>query len=259
MLINAVIIILREVLEASLIMGVLLAICQHYEFSRAWAIKAVFVGLIGSAVYAANLPLISNLNDGVGQEISNVGIYALIYIFVLYIIYGLRIKNNAHLITNAMLVCVVMAIIREGAEIIVFVEGFSSVPDLLTPVLVGGSIGFGIGASMGVFMYYLVSSLSFMAGLRLSLLLLTLMAGGMVSQAVQMLQQADLITGQLPIWDTSAYINEQSLLGQMLFAFMGYESTPTPYQVVFYMLSMVFIITFMLGTLKKIKIMSAHD
>jgi high-affinity iron transporter len=43
----------------------------------------------------------------------------------------------------------------------------------------------------------------------------------------------------LPIWDTSSFISEQSTVGQVMFAMMGYEATPTLLQVLVYITSIV--------------------
>lgn len=239
MLINAVIIILREVLEASLIMGVLLALSQLNLLSKTWCVKAVILGVLGAVVYAVNLAIISALHDGVGQEIVNTALYVFIFIFVLLIIYGLRDKQYSNVAIAAMFACVALAVVREGSEIIVYIHGFSTIPELFTPILIGSSIGAGIGLSMGVFIYYLIVNLPFLYGVRFSFIVLVFIAGGMVSQATQMLLQADLISSDLPIWDTSHIVSEQSIVGQILFAMMGYEATPILLQVVLYVFSIL--------------------
>jgi high-affinity iron transporter len=239
MLINSVIIILREVLEASLIMGVLLALSQLNALPKNWCTKAILIGLVGAFIYANNLLFISALQDGIGQEMVNIGLYVLIFISVLIIIYTVGFQSSSTLATFAMLCCLAVAIIREGAEIMVYIQGFAAIPELRTPVLLGGAIGAGIGISIGVFIYYSLVSMSVIYGVRFSLLVLILIAGGVVSQATQMLLQADLVPSQLPIWDTSSFISEQSTVGQVMFAMMGYEATPTLLQVLVYITSIV--------------------
>ena len=239
MLINAVIIILREVLEASLIIGVLLALAHLNLLSKTWCVKALILGGIGAVVYAENLVLISGFYEGLGQEIVNISLYVFIFFFVVIIIYSMRDKQYSHMTISAMLACVAMALIREGSEVIIYVQGFSMIPELFTPVLIGSSIGAGSGLSIGVIVYYLIVNLPFVYGVRLAFFILVLIAGGMVSQATQMLLQANLIMSQLPIWDTSKIVSEQSIVGQVLFAMMGYEATPTPLQVSLYVLSIL--------------------
>ena len=239
MLLNAVIIVLREVLEASLIMGVLLALSQLNAWPKSWCVKAILIGLIGALAYASNLSFISGLQEGVGQEIVNIGLYALMFASLLIIIYTMKFQGRSKWLTLGMLCCVAMAITREGSEIIVYIKGFIAIPELITPVLVGGAIGAGIGVSIGVFIYYLLVSMSLINGVRVGLLVLILIAGGVVSQTTQMLLQADLVPSQLPIWDTSRFISEHSTVGQVMFAMMGYEATPTLLQVILYIASIL--------------------
>jgi len=239
MLINAVVIILREVLEASLIMGVLLALSQLNLVSKSWCIKGLSLGGVLAVFYAANLTIISAVHGGVGQEIVNAGLYIFIFIFVLTIIYSLRDKQKSNVTVAAMFACVVLAVVREGSEIIVYIQGFSTINELFAPVLIGSSIGTGIGLSIGVFVYYLIVNLPVLYGLRLGFFVLVFIASGMVSQAIQMLLQADLLTSQLPVWNTSEIVSEQSFVGEILFAMIGYEATPTLVQVVLYAFSIL--------------------
>jgi high-affinity iron transporter len=45
---------------------------------------------------------------------------------------------------------------------------------------------------------------------------------------------------QYPLWDTSEWISERSITGQMLYALLGYEATPTPIQAAAYLIAIVF-------------------
>ncbi len=250
MLLNSVIIILREVLEAALIISVLLALSQKLTVSRAWLSAALLIGLLGSVIYAMNINPVSMAMDGVGQELVNASLHILIYSFIVVLIVSLRSRKYHQVMVMSMLSCVALATIREGSEIIVYINGFSSIPELFYPVLIGGIVGTGIGISVGVFFYYLISNLSLNKGVKLGLFILVLIAGGMISQATQLLIQADFIVSQQALWNTSSFIGERSLLGQMLYALIGYEATPTPIQVILYSSSLIITIALSLNTLR---------
>lgn len=247
MLINAVIIVLREVLEASLIMSLFLAYSQRINVSRFWLLLAIVLGIVCAWFYAANIAIFSNWFDGVGQEVINAGIQILIFIILLaFIAHALtgsdKPKQRQKLIT-LMIAAIVLASIREGFEIILYITGFSSAPDLLHPVLIGSAVGAGIGISVGICIYYLLVNMSFNKGVRVGYFMILLIAAAMISQAVQQLIQADWISSQYPLWDTSNWINERSITGQLLYALIGYEATPTPIQVTAYF-SAIFMIIF---------------
>lgn len=239
MLLNSVIFVLREVLEASLIISVLLALSQNQSLSKRWWIPAVVIGLVLAGLYASQLAVISSYFDGVGQELVNAGLHLSIYGFILLTIVLLKYPATKSFAVLTMTGCVVFASVREGSEIIIYLVGFMSVPDLFSSVMMGSAIGASIGMSVGILFYYLIAYARADVGMLLGLFLLVLIAGGMVSQTVQMLTQADFISSQGPLWDSSFLIDERSLTGQLLYSLIGYESTPTLSQFVCYSLSIL--------------------
>lgn len=239
MLLNSVIFVLREVLEAALIISVLLALSQNQGLSKKWLVPAVFVGLVFAGIYASQLSLISSYFAGVGQELVNAGLHLLIYFFILLTIILLKYSKTKSLAILTMIGCVVFASVREASEVIIYLVGFISMPDLFSNVIIGSIIGAGIGLSVGVLFYYGIAYARPDIGLFFGLFLLVLIAGGMVSQAIQLLTQADFISSQGAIWDSTFLVDERSLFGQLLYALIGYESTPTLVQFVCYSVSIL--------------------
>jgi len=239
MLINSVIIILREVLEAALIVSVLLALCHNLHLSKKRFIASLLLGALLASLYAANLNSISDLFDGVGQEIVNTSLYLIIFTCLILLIIAIGKKPiNTTLVLFAVSGCLAVALVREGSEVIIYIQGFTSSPNLFQSVLAGAFIGAGIGFSIGVFFYYLIVNLSPLNGVRLSLFILILICGGMISQATQLLIQADILASQAPLWNSEGWVSERSMIGQLLYALIGYESTPSPIQVAFYLISL---------------------
>ncbi len=253
MLVNSVIIILREVLEAALIVSVLLALSQKLQLSKNWLTRALFLGGLGAAVYAFNIQTISLAFDGVGQEVLNASIHIVLCFAIALFIIVIRNTQNTKIIYSIMMSCVALAITREGSEIIIYIQGLISIPELMTPVIAGSIIGSGIGVSIGVFFYYFIDNLSFQNGTRLGLFLIVLIAGGMIMQVTQLLIQADIINSQHPIWNTSSLLNERSLVGQLLYAVIGYEATPTPIQIYAYIVNLTVLTYLTVGTLNYFK------
>ncbi|MDH3510677.1 MAG: hypothetical protein OER85_07450, partial [Gammaproteobacteria bacterium] len=79
MLLSSVIIVLREVLEAALIISVLLALANTLSIGPRWTGWGVGFGLLGAVVYAGNTAAVSDWFDGVGQEVVNALIQFAIY------------------------------------------------------------------------------------------------------------------------------------------------------------------------------------
>lgn len=245
MLLNAVIIILREVIEASLIISLFLAFSQIFTHARAWLLKALLLGLISAAIYAFNIAVVSQWFDGVGQEVINASIQIIIYVVLLiFLIMAMRphSQSNKNLLTAMMMIGVIFATVREGSEIMIYIHGFVTVPELLRSVLLGSAIGAGIGISIGICLYYLLINMPISISVRVGYVLTVLLAGSMISQTIQQLTQADWLISQYPIWDTSTWISEHSISGQLLYAVMGYEATPTAIQITAYLSALLIII-----------------
>lgn len=253
MLVNSVIIILREVLEAALIVSVLLALSQKLQLSKSWLTLALIFGLLGATIYALNIQAISQAFEGVGQEVLNATIHIVLWLVIALFIIAIRNKQNTRIIYAIMMSCVALAITREGSEIIIYIQGLITIPELMTSVIAGSIIGSGIGVSIGVFFYYFIDNLSFQNGARLGLFLIVLIAGGMVMQITQLLIQADIINSQHAIWNTSSLLNERSLIGQLLYAVIGYEATPTPTQIYAYIFTLIIMLYLIVRTLSNFK------
>ena len=132
---------------------------------------------------------------------------------------------------SILLVVVGLAVLREGAETVLFLYGIAATEGAETSsMLAGGLAGIALGVAVGYGIY---------AGL-----LVLLLAAGMSSQAARFLIQADLLPSLVaPIWDTSATLPEHSIPGMLLHSLIGYDARPAGMQVIFYVVVIVTIAT----------------
>jgi len=254
MFINSVILLLQEILEAALLISVLLVITNLYHtiwgrsfvLRQTWIFYALVLGCAGAWLYAIVTPTVSEWFDYVGQEIMNSLIHLISLIFL--IILSCVLPSNhfvdqpsarARLMIVSMVVIVLLAIIREGSEIILYLTGVTSESENVVPVLSGSVIGAGIGLSCGVILYYTLSNLRQAWAFRMCLILLAFICGNMASQIVMLLSQADLLPYTPIAWDTASLLPENSIPGRLLYAFIGYEATPSILQAVCYGLVML--------------------
>lgn len=239
MLLTSVVIVLREVLEAALLISILSALSGLMGISRRWLLWAFSLGFAGAVSYGLGIDTISGLFEGTGQEISSAAMQFLIYLLLMAFIFlaGRSISgcgSHAALTVTVMTAIVALAITREGFEVLVYLFGFADEWQQSLAILTGALIGAGVGISAGALVYYLFCNMSHRYTLLLGLCLLSLVAAGMISQAALLLIQADWLPAQLPLWDTSAWLAEQSLTGTILYALIGYEATPTAIQAACY-------------------------
>jgi len=240
MLLSSVIIILREVLEAALLISVLLAITSRISLSFQWAVWSFIVGLGGAILYAFSVDRVSDWFDGVGQEVTNallqLGIYSMLAIFIFTLLRILASPGSRPgiFIASIMTAVVSLAMTREGFEILIYLYSFSQEPQHVSAVIMGAVIGASIGVSVGILFYYILRNQPANRIIHIAIFLLILVAAGMSSQAALLLIQADWLPSQLPLWNSSAWLSETSVTGQLMYALIGYEATPTAIQVGFY-------------------------
>ncbi|MFQ5633994.1 MAG: FTR1 family protein [Gammaproteobacteria bacterium] len=235
MLLTSVVIVLREFLEAALIISVLLAVSDELSIPRRWVRWGIGIGLAGALAYAANTAAVSDWLDGVGQEVVNAMLQIAVYccLILVALLFSRRRPPEGSLGANLailMTVAVGLAVAREGSEIMIYLSGFAGDRTLLQPVVLGGMVGAGIGTSVGALTYYLLINIGSQWSMRVIIALIALIAAGLLSQATALLIQADWLPAQLPLWNTSGWLPESSIVGQLLYAVIGYEATPTPIQ-----------------------------
>ena len=253
MLLTSVILVLREVLEAALLLSILLAMSHYLGLKTRWIYVALVAGIVGSVVYGQYLGVVSEWFDGMGQELFNalmqLAIYGLLLLTgALLVLNRTGTPRNLSLLLWTMVLAVALAALREGAEIYIYLNALRQQDDLLQGALLGALIGAGIGFSIGALFYYLLLGLPHRHRLISALVLLTLVASGLCLQATQLLEQADWLPAQQPLWDTSALLSENSLLGQLLYALLGYEATPTPISMFAYFCSLLLMATLLSTT-----------
>jgi len=251
-MLSSVIIVLREALEAALIVSILLAVGRLTGLRSRWCALALFLGLMNSWLIAGFSSQIADSFDGAGQELLSVSLLSIIIICLMGIgIYIVRAMNgvivtlrdnihstpyqNRQLTIYLLLIgAVVCAVSREGSEVWIYLASFLHDSVAAYPAFIGGAIGMGIGASLGVIFYYGFLFVSYQHFLFVGILFLALIAGGLSVQIVQDLMQTGFLDSTMPVWDTSGWVAENSLLGQLLYALIGYEARPTALQLIVY-------------------------
>lgn len=235
MLLTSVVIVLREVLEAALLISVLAALRQMQGGSRRILLWGVVAGLAASVMFARSIGVISELADGVGQELFLAFLHAVVYLTLL-LIGALTLRESAAgsvLMTGLMGLAVAVAVSREGEEIYLYISAFQQQDELRSSLYSGSLIGLGMGVSAGTLLYYGLCLLPPKWAYRTMLLLLTVVAGAMALQAAGLLIQADYLPDGT-VWDSSGWLPEDGVAGQLLYALLGYEATPALAQLMVY-------------------------
>src|SRR4029077_5308978 len=134
-------------------------------------------------------------------------------------------------------VVVGLAVLREGSETVLFLYGIAAGGGLsVGSLLAGGILGVAGGVAVGAALYLGLLRIPIRRLFTITSWMVLLLAAGMASQAAGYLVQADLLPplGDA-IWDTSAVLTEDSVVGKALHTLIGYVSRPDGIQIVFYL------------------------
>jgi high-affinity iron transporter len=250
------IIVFREVLEASIIIGILAAATRNIPGSRRWLVAGLLAGLVGAGVVAASTDAIESLASGIGQEIFNaivlgIAVLMLAWHNIWMSSHGAVLAANAKLVgrnirdgnseCSVLLVIVGLAVLREGSETVLFLYGIAASNDGgQSSMLLGGLVGMLAGIAVGYTLYAGLLRVPMRWFFAATGVLVLLLAAGMASQAARFLIQADLLPSlAAPLWDTSAALPENGLPGMLLHSLIGYDSRPAGMQIVFYLTALI--------------------
>ncbi len=254
-MLGALIIVFREVIEAGIIVGIILAVTHGIGGARAWIAAGVAGGVAGAVLVAVFAQAIANALAGMGQELFNGSILALAVVMLTWHNVwmashgrqmaaeirqvGEEVRSGSRSLA-ALTVVVGVAVMREGSEIVLFLYGLAAA---------GGSTAAGLflGSILGLIAGCAVSALTFLGLVtipprhlfRVTTALITFLAAGLAAQSVLFFEQAGLVTAlSQTAWDTSAILSDTSLLGRVLHTLIGYSDQPSVMQVVVYGLTL---------------------
>ncbi len=244
-------IVFREILEISLILGIVMAATRGLPNRSFLAIIGLVIGILGSVVIAFFTDSISQAIDGVGQEIFNAIIMFVAVGFLSWTViwmktHGRELANNLNAVGQDvvqgkksfyfLIGVIALATFREGAEIVLFTYSMSvSGAFSMSSILIGGLIG-GIGGAIVGFMLYFGLLKTVKRHLfTVTGWMLIILTAGMAAQGANFLIAAGILPelgGQ--VWDSSSVISGQSFLGQTLGILVGYTPRPTGTELIFY-------------------------
>jgi high-affinity iron transporter len=249
-------IVFREVIEAGLIVGIVLAATRSVAGRGFWVGLGIAGGIAGACIVAAFAEHLAGLFQGSGQELFNAAILSIAVLMLAW--HNVWMAGHGKQMANemrqmgaevslgqktlaALAVVVGVAVLREGSEIVLFLYGIAAQGGQSTAsLLAGGALGLLAGASVSALMYFGLLTIPARRMFSVTSGLITLLAAGMASQAVLFLQQGgyfEFMTSTL--WDTSWLLPESGIVGRMLHTLIGYTDAPNGAQLVVYILTLV--------------------
>ena len=249
-MIAALIIVFREVFEAGLIVGIVLAVTRTVPRRNQWIAGGVLTGVLGACVVAVFAGALSNLFAGMGQELFNafiliVAVVMLTWHNVWMARHGSELAGELRAAGQAVVegskslfalaVVVGVAVLREGSEVVLFLYGVLAGGDSGGGVALGGFVGLLLGAAVCMLTYLGLVSIPTRKLFATTTALIALLAAGMAAQAAAFLEKANWLTAMdNVVWDSSWLLSDSSILGKALHTLIGYTDQPTAMQLVVY-------------------------
>jgi high-affinity iron transporter len=247
----ALIIVFREVFEAGLIIGIVLAVTGSVAHRNRWIGGGVLAGVAAACVVAAFAGALSQLFAGMGQELFNAAILGVAVIMLTWhnvwmARHGREIAGEMRAVGQAvadgsksllaLAVVVGVAVLREGSEVALFLYGVvASDGGPALSLAIGGLIGLVLGAAVCLLTYFGLMRIPPRALFATTTVLITLLAAGMAAQAVAFLERANWLSAlDNVIWDSEWLLSDKSIGGRALHTLVGYTDQPTAMQLLVY-------------------------
>lgn len=249
-MLGAAVIVFREILEAALIIGVIAAATKGIAGRNAWLLGGIGCGIAGAMIVAALAGEIASAAEGIGQELLNASILGAAVVMLGW--HNVWMSRHARSLAlqmqtvgiavslgerplSVIALVVGLAVLREGAEIALFLYGIAIGGTSAMPMLGGSIMGLAAGVAIGLALYAGLLSIPTRHLFTVTGWMILLLAAGMAAEAARFLVQADVLPVLTPVlWDTSWILDERTILGQLLHTLVGYSARPSGMQALSY-------------------------
>jgi high-affinity iron transporter len=247
----ALLIVFREVMEAGLIVGIVLAATRGVPGRIRLVTLGVLAGLLGAGLLAVFAGQLAALFDGAGSEVFQASVLGCAVLMLAWhtiwmASHGREVAREMRALgsqisrgakpPSVLGVVVAIAVLREGSEVVLFLYGIAVAGGTTEGgMAVGGALGVAAGVALTWLVYRGLLAIPTGKMLTVTGWLIMLVAAGMASQAVAFLQQggyADVLAA--PLWDTRFVLSEGSLLGRLAHTLVGYSDQPDGLQLIAY-------------------------
>jgi high-affinity iron transporter len=255
----------REGLEASLIVGIVLAYLaktdnrQHMRVVWAGVAAAVLVSILTGALLFFT---IGELEGRAEQIFEGVAMFSAVGVLTWMIFWMRRqamgIKRDLESRVQGAVAAgsavglasvVFFAVLREGWETALFLFAISesSTPGVTA---VGAVIGLVVAVTLGVLLYRGSRRLDLRQFFTVTGILLIVFAAGLLAHGIHEFQEAGLLPETVEhVWNTNALVGEDSTAGEFLTALVGYNGNPSLLEVVAWATYLVAALVFFLRPL----------
>jgi len=243
---------LREGFEAALVLGIVCAYLdrirarEHYrDVSIGAGLGALASVLVGLAVSFLSGPLLDLGPDLVGAAVIFVAVAVLTWHGWWMRQHAREIKGDVQRQIDAARasrrlwivgVIAFIAVFREGAETVLFLWGLFTQATSAAgwTNVVGGLAGVATAAALGWVVFRGSRRVALRKFFAVTSVLILFLAAGLFSAGIGKLQGLGVLPPTAVVWDTSAWLGDQGLVGTFLNGLIGYRSRPSALEVAGY-------------------------
>lgn len=242
---------LREGLEITLIVGILIG--ALHQFKRTDLMPAIRLGILSAVLVSLLAAIVLNLL-GASLEGSAEAIFEGVMMwtaagFLTWMILWMqsraaRIKailheevgQAIHIGKASIFFVAFVAVLREGIELALFLTASAFSSDVMQTA-VGALVGIAAAALIGWGVFRASIKLNVKRFFQVTSVLLIFFAAGLVAHGMHEFIEAGLIPGVVePLWDTNGLMDEDSLPGQIFKTLFGYNGNPALTEAISYAL-----------------------
>ncbi|MBU6460645.1 MAG: FTR1 family protein [Proteobacteria bacterium] len=248
------IILFREVLEASLIIAIILGASKTIPNRGKWVAAGIGIGLAGASLVALFADQISSAFSGNGQPLFNSSILLLAVSMlgwhsIWMSQHSKKMTENIQVLGNniqkgtkppfALMIITLIAVMREGSEAVLFLWAISTGGAQYNTMITGGILGVMAGILSGILLYKGLLRLPIRHFFSITNAFILLLTAGLAAQAAGFLNQAGIVPSLgNQIWNSSRFLSQTSIPGQLMHILIGYTARPMGIQIVFYLLTL---------------------
>lgn len=248
----------REVLEAALIVTIVAAATRGVPRRGFYIGGGIMLGVVGAVLVAGFAGVIEQAVNGAGQELFNAGVLLAAVLMIGWHVvwmssHGRELAQQMQTVGHAvkagsssltmLLAVVALAVLREGSEVVLFLYGLSAGGAGTGDLFAGVPLGVIGGMAVGYALYFGLLRIPLRHFFSATNGMLVLLAAGLASTAARFLVQADWLPAWgTQLWNSSALLDNGSVLGQALHILVGYDARPSGIQLVSYLVTTILLV-----------------
>lgn len=266
-MLGSAVVVFRETLEAALIIAIVLGASRGVAGRGRWVGGGIALGVAGAVLVAFFAGAIAGAMQGRGQELLNAGVLLAAVAMLAWHNIWMSAHAKAHVQEmnalghdvregvrplSAMLAVTALAVLREGAETVLFLYGLWAGGGSRGDLTLGALVGLAGGAAIGAALYFGLLRIPLRHFFSVTGVVILLLASGLAAGAAGFLTQAGLLPSLVDsLWDSSGLISMDSVAGRILHVLVGYQEQPSGLQLLFFLVTLIGIGTMMRVTRKR--------